>query len=83
MADINQFQPLFPEDRVLGPLHELAAELVRECHTLQGQASGPMARALGPRLRAMNSYYTNKIEGHGGGAAAGNDRSTIQVLAVA
>lgn len=63
MADISQFQPLFPEDRVLGPLHELAAELIVECHTLQGQAGEPIVRALSPKLRAMNSYYTNKIEG--------------------
>ena len=63
MADISQFQPLFPEERVLGPLHELAAELVTECHTLRGQAGEPIVRALSPRLRAMNSYYTNKIEG--------------------
>ena len=63
MADISQFQPLFPEERVLGPLQELAAELIRECHTLRGQAGESMVRALSPKLRAMNSYYTNKIEG--------------------
>lgn len=59
----SQFQPLFPEQRVLGPLQERAAELVKECLTLQGQAGESMLRALRPRLRAMNSYYTNKIEG--------------------
>jgi Fic family protein len=63
MADISQFQPLFPEERVLGPLLELAAELVAECHTLRAQTGEPIARALSPKLRAMNSYYTNKIEG--------------------
>lgn len=63
MADISQFQPLFPEEHVLGPLHELAAELVTECHTLRGQAGVAIVRALSPKLRAMNSYYTNKIEG--------------------
>lgn len=63
MADINQVQPLFPEERVLGPLHELAAALVTECHTLRGQAGEPIVLALRPKLRAMNSYYTNKIEG--------------------
>lgn len=63
MADISQIQPLFPEARVLAPLQELAAELVRECHTLRGQAGESIVRALRPRLRAMNSYYTNKIEG--------------------
>ena len=62
-ADLGQFQPLYPESRVLGPLQELAAALVAECHRLQGQAGESVARALRPKLRAMNSYYTNKIEG--------------------
>ncbi len=63
MADISAFQPLFPEERVLGPLLEQAAELVVQCHRLAGVAGQPLARSIGPRLRAMNSYYTNKIEG--------------------
>ena len=63
MADISQLQPLLPEERVTGPLHELAAQLITECHTLRGQAGEPIVRALKPKLRAMNSYYTNKIEG--------------------
>jgi len=62
-ADPFQFQPLYPEERVLGPLLERAAELVTECHRLGGQAGAPMAVALRHWLRAMNSYYTNKIEG--------------------
>lgn len=63
MADSSQFQPLYPEERVLGPLFERAAELVTECHQLGGQAGQSIVQALRPRLRAMNSYYTNKIEG--------------------
>ena len=63
MADLSQFQPLFPEERVLGPLQELCAELIAECHRLVGQAVQPIIDALAPKLRAMNSYYTNKIEG--------------------
>ena len=63
MADLTVFQPLYPEERVLGPLLELAAELVAECHRLGGRAGAPLVRALSPKLRAMNSYYTNKIEG--------------------
>ncbi len=63
MADISVFQPLFPEERVLGPLLEQASELVTLCHRLAGHASQPLARSMAPRLRAMNSYYTNKIEG--------------------
>ncbi len=63
MPDLGKFSPLYPEDRVLGPLRETAARLATECHRLAGQASAPVARALRPRLRAMNSYYSNKIEG--------------------
>jgi Fic family protein len=63
MADPGQFQPLYPEERVLGPLLERAAELVAESHRLRGQAGASIVQALAPRLRAMNSYYSNKIEG--------------------
>ena len=63
MANLGLFQPLFPEDRVLGPLHELAGELIRACHDLRAVAGPPLIVALAPKLRAMNSYYTNKIEG--------------------
>jgi Fic family protein len=61
--DLAQFQPLLPEQRVLGPLLELASQLLAECHRLGGQAGEPIVRGLRPQLRAMNSYYTNKIEG--------------------
>jgi Fic family protein len=63
MSDLGQFQPLYPEERVLAPLLEQAAELVAESHRLGGQAGSAIAQALRPRLQAMNSYYTNKIEG--------------------
>lgn len=62
MADVGRFQPLYPEERVLAPLLELASQLVTECHRLGGQAGEPLVHALRPKLRAMNSYYTNKIE---------------------
>lgn len=63
MPDLGVYSPLYPEERVLGPLLGLAAQLVAECHRIAGQAGEPMVRALRPRLRAMNSYYSNKIEG--------------------
>lgn len=63
MADPSVFQPLFPEEHTLAPLRELATALVTECHGITGAASKPLKDALRPRLRAMNSYYTNKIEG--------------------
>ncbi|MBI2754377.1 MAG: Fic family protein [Betaproteobacteria bacterium] len=63
MPELGRFQPLYPEERVLAPLLELASRLVAECHRLGGQAGDQLVRALRPKLRAMNSYYTNKIEG--------------------
>jgi Fic family protein len=39
-----------------------AAELIAEGHRLEA-AAGQLSRTLAPLLRAMNSYYTNKIEG--------------------
>lgn len=63
MASTGAFEPLFPEERVLPPLLERAAALVAQCHRLSAHAGQPLARSLAPRLRAMNSYYTNKIEG--------------------
>ena len=62
-ANLSQYQPLFPESHVLGPLLEIAAEIIAQCHHLHGQAGESIVRALNPKLRAMNSYYTNKIEG--------------------
>jgi Fic family protein len=63
MANIGAFQPLFPEERVVSPLLEQAAALAAQCHRLAAHAGQPLAQAIAPRLRAMNSYYTNKIEG--------------------
>ena len=57
------FAPLFPEERALGPLLERAAALIAEGYRLGGQASPSLRESLVQLLRAMNSYYTNKIEG--------------------
>jgi Fic family protein len=62
MPDLGQFSPLYPEERVLGPLQDLAARIVHASHGL-ARAGEPLAHALRPRLRAMNSYYSNRIEG--------------------
>jgi len=59
----SEFEPLVPEDRVLGPLRELAHEVQREAWQLAGFAHPGVLHAVGPMLRAMNSYYTNRIEG--------------------
>ena len=63
MADLSAFEPLYPEERVLGPLLELAGAVSHEAAGLGSDAGRPVAAALRPWLRAMNSYYTNKLEG--------------------
>jgi Fic family protein len=57
----HQFEPLLPEERFMGPLLERASDLTRAAAALTstGAAQGDL-RAL---LRAMNSFYTNKLEG--------------------
>jgi Fic family protein len=63
VADPSLFQPLFPEERALGDLLDRASHLVASGLRLGGQASAAMPASLTTPLRAMNSYYTNKIEG--------------------
>lgn len=58
--DPVQMEPLLPGERVLAPLLEQAHDLQRAALTLSGTSAPPELRLL---LRAMNSYYSNKIEG--------------------
>ena len=63
MSALASFQPLLPDKRASEPLLERASELIAESIRLGAQAGESLAGALRARLRAMNSYYTNKIEG--------------------
>ena len=56
-------EPLLPRDVVLNPALELAHDLQAEAARLVGMVQGGAARELSGLLRAMNSYYTNRIEG--------------------
>jgi len=58
--DPAQMEPLLPGERALAPLLEQAHDLQREALRLAGTSAPPDLRVL---LRAMNSYYSNKIEG--------------------
>lgn len=55
MTDVTSFQPLFPEDRVLGPLIDKASEVTAKSRALLAKERGPMATAMTPLLRNMNS----------------------------
>jgi len=60
----DQFLPLMPADSVLGPLLERASDLNRAALAL-GNGAVPASTQVELRalLRAMNSYYTNRLEG--------------------
>ena len=58
--DPSQMEPLLPAEHRVAPLLEQAHDLQREALRLSG-ARAPSE--LGVLLRAMNSYYSNKIEG--------------------
>lgn len=62
LSAISQMEPMLPAKH-LGLLHEKAADLLRKTSRLSGIVQPPTARALTDLLRAMNSYYSNLIEG--------------------
>jgi Fic family protein len=58
-----QMEPLLPAERLQGPLLERAHDLIRQSERLAGRSQAQALPALRQLLRAMNSYYSNKIEG--------------------
>ena len=56
----SQMEPLLPGEHHVGSLLERAHELQRAAQSLAGVGAPAELRQL---LRAMNSYYSNKIEG--------------------
>ncbi len=63
MSVATDIEPLIPEDHVLGGLREVAHEVQKQAWQLAGLAHSGVLDAISPLLRAMNSYYTNRIEG--------------------
>lgn len=60
----HQFEPLVPS--VIPPeLTEKAADIVRSATLLAGAAHPTARAAIRERVRSMNSYYSNRIEGQG------------------
>lgn len=60
--DPVQMEPLLPGEHRLGPLLEQAHDLGREAGRLAGMSQPGAQSGLRSLLRAMNSYYSNKIE---------------------
>lgn len=60
-----EFWPLvIPEPRELGPLKDMAQEVISSSASLEGRVAPATAKVLGGNLRLLNSYYSNLIEGH-------------------
>ena len=58
-----QMEPLLPGAHRQGPLLEQAGDLIRAADRLGGMCQPDALAGLRTLLRAMNSYYSNKIEG--------------------
>ena len=58
--NVSRMEPL-----VIGtPLSILAQDLMREAQSFAGEIPAGLAQPLAELVRAMNCYYSNKIEGH-------------------
>ena len=90
----SQMEPLLPSEHALRPLLEQAHELQGAAYKLGGFCAPEALRDLRMLLSAMNSYYTNKIEGQhtlpleieqalGGDFSNDADKARRQRLAVA
>ena len=59
----HQFEPLLPGEPALAPLLERAHDLMRTATAAGAAVAPPVQAQLRSLLRAMNSYYTHRIEG--------------------
>ena len=57
-------KPTMPQGKALGPLKDLAQEVLTASAGLEGRVALETAQALGDQLRLINSFYSNLIEGH-------------------
>lgn len=56
--------PILPGRKLIGPLKDMATEVATTSAGLERSIALETARTLGERLRLVNSYYSNLIEGH-------------------
>ena len=59
----SQMEPLLPAEARLAPVLERSHDLIRQADRLAGWSRSGALPGLRQLLRAMNSYYSNKIEG--------------------
>jgi Fic family protein len=60
---LYSIEPLLPSEPVPAELSELAHAVVKASLACSGLAHPQVLAGIAPLLQAMNSYYTNKIEG--------------------
>jgi Fic family protein len=56
--------PLLPGNGNIGPLKDMAQEIIAASAGLESKVALETAIVLGDQLRLINSYYSNLIEGH-------------------
>jgi Fic family protein len=56
--------PLLPGNINIGPLKDMAQEIIAASAGLEGKVARETAIVIGDQLRLINSYYSNLIEGH-------------------
>lgn len=61
--DPAAMEPMLPEE-TSGKLHELATDLIAKASQLSSALHPITQRAIAELVRPMNSYYSNRIEGH-------------------
>jgi Fic family protein len=59
----SQMEPMLPSEAHSGELFEAASDLLRHAHQLSAKCRPEALEGLRELLRAMNSYYSNRIEG--------------------
>jgi len=57
-------KPHLPGNSNIGPLKDIAQEIIATSAGLEGKVAKETAIVLGDQLRLINSYYSNLIEGH-------------------
>ena len=61
---LYSLSPVLPGKENMGPLKDMAQAIITASAGLEGRVARETAVALGDRLRLVNSYYSNLIEGH-------------------
>lgn len=56
--------PFLPGTALMGPLKDMAQQIISGSARMEGQVAQETAAVLGDKLRLINSYYSNLIEGH-------------------